>query len=150
MRDRGEMEDRVIIDRGVEAGVIAERSFRPHLARLDVAFEDEIDVGRDFEIDRLALHQLDGFLAQEAGEENLIEPIGQGRGRGKGVGRIAAERDRHRHALAAFVIALAVARADLVHLPVHAGGAVVVDLHAIHAEIALAGVGVARVDVRQA
>ena len=59
VRDRGEMEDRIILDRGVEAGVIAERAFRPRLARLHVAFEDEIDIGRHFEVDRLALHQLD-------------------------------------------------------------------------------------------
>ena len=34
------------------------------------------------------------------------------------------------------------ARADLLQLPVHAGGAVVVNLDAIHADVALAGVGV--------
>ena len=49
---------------------------------------------------------------------------------------------RHRHARAGFVITAAVARADFLQLPVHAGGAVVVDLHAIHADVALAGVGV--------
>ena len=34
------------------------------------------------------------------------------------------------------------ARADFLELPVHAGGAVVVNLDAIHADVALAGVGV--------
>ena len=59
MRDRGQMKDRIILDRGVITGVIAERSFRPHLARLDIAFEDEIGIGRNFEVDRFAFHQLD-------------------------------------------------------------------------------------------
>ena len=47
------------------------------------------------------------------------------------------------HARAGFVITPAVARADLLQLPVHAGGAVVVNLDAIHADVALAGVRVA-------
>ena len=59
MGDRGEMKDRIILDRGVETGVIAERPFRPHLARLNVTFENEIDIGRHFEIDRFARDQLD-------------------------------------------------------------------------------------------
>ena len=33
--------------------------------------------------------------------------------------------------------------ADFLALPVHAGGALVVDLHAVHADVALAGLGVA-------
>jgi len=39
-----------------------------------------------------------------------------------------------------------VARADLLELPVHAGSAVVVNLDAIHADVAFAGVGVFRDD----
>ena len=41
------------------------------------------------------------------------------------------------------------ARADLVHLPMHRGGSFVVNLHAIHADIARAGFRIARVNVRQ-
>jgi hypothetical protein len=91
MGDRGEMKDRIILDRGVEPGVIAERSFRPHLARLDVTFQDEIDIARNFQVDGFARHQLDRFLADESGEKNFIEPIRQRRGRRESVGRIAAE-----------------------------------------------------------
>ena len=39
--------------------------------------------------------------------------------------------------------AAVVFRALLVGLPVHAGGALVEDLHAVHAAVALAGVGIA-------
>ena len=59
MRDRGEMEDRIIFDGSVETGVIAKRTFRPHFARLNVTFQNEIDIGRNFQIDGFALHQLD-------------------------------------------------------------------------------------------
>ncbi len=46
------------------------------------------------------------------------------------------------HARAGFVIATSVARADFLELPVHAGGFVVVNLDAIHADVAFAGVGI--------
>ncbi len=39
--------------------------------------------------------------------------------------------------------------ADFLALPVHAGGALVVDLHAIHADVALAGLGIAGDDAGQ-
>ena len=38
---------------------------------------------------------------------------------------------------------------DFLALPVHAGGALVVDLHAIHADVALAGSGIAGDDAGQ-
>ena len=41
------------------------------------------------------------------------------------------------------------ARADFMNLPVHRGGSLVENLHAIHAEIARAAVGIFRVNVRQ-
>ena len=36
------------------------------------------------------------------------------------------------------------ARPDFVHLPVHAGRPLIIDLHAIHSHIALAGIGIAQ------
>ena len=59
MRDRGQMENRIIFDRGVKAGVIAKRSFRPHLAGLHITFQNKIDVRRNFEVDRFAANKLD-------------------------------------------------------------------------------------------
>ena len=117
-------------------------SSRSGSRRVNVAFDDEVGVGGDFEIVRLALHEFDGFLAEVTGEEEFIEAIGQRRGGGEGEDGIAAEENGDGHARAGFVIAAAVARADFLELPVHAGGAVVVNLHAIHADVALAGVGV--------
>ena len=59
MRDRGQMKDRIILDRGVKPSVIAERTFRPHLARLYVTFQDEIDIRRDIDINSFTTHQFD-------------------------------------------------------------------------------------------
>ena len=143
------MKNRVILDRGVKSGVIAERSFRPRLPRLHITFEHEINVGRNFQIVRLAFHQLDRFLAQKPGEENFIQPIRQRRGGGKSISGIATDRDRDRHPFVAFVVTLAVTRSDFVHLPMHAGRAVVVNLHAIHPEVAFAGFRIARMHIRQ-
>ena len=42
-----------------------------------------------------------------------------------------------------------VLRADFLALPVHAGGAFVVDLHAVHADVAFAGLGIAGDHARQ-
>ena len=39
-------------------------------------------------------------------------------------------------------------RPDLLPLPVHAGGTLVIDLHAVHADITLAGSRIARDDAR--
>ena len=68
----------------VVAGVVAERPFlAQRLARVNVAFDDEVGVGRHFQVVGLALDQLDGFLAQVTGEEEFIQAIGQRRGGAK-------------------------------------------------------------------
>ena len=59
MRDRGQMENRIIFDRGVKAGVIAKRALRPHLAGLNITFQNKIDVRRHIEIDRFAANEFD-------------------------------------------------------------------------------------------
>jgi hypothetical protein len=108
----------------VIAGVIAERAFvAQRFGRVDVAFDHEIRVGRHFEIVGLALDQFDRFLAQVTGEQEFIEAIGQRRRGGEGKHRVAAEEDGHGHAGAGLVVAPAMARAHLLQLPVHAGGA---------------------------
>ena len=148
MRDRRDVEARERIDRRVVAGVIAERPLREELlARIDVALEHEVRVGRDLEVDRLAAHVLDRLAAQEPGEHPLVDAVGQRRGRGVGERRIAAERDRDLEPLAELLRAPEVTRARLVDLPVHRRRAAIDALHAVHADVARAGVGILRDDV---
>ena len=129
---------------------VAKRAFvAERLARVNVAFDDEVGVGGDFEIVGLALDEFDGFLAEITGEEKFVEAVGQRRGCGEREHGIAAEKNGDGHARAGFVVAAAVARADFLELPVHAGGAVIVNLDAIHADVALAGVGVFGDDARE-
>ena len=90
--------------------------------------------------DRKARHLAAAAFLQETGEEKFVEAIGQRRGGREGEHRIAAKENDNRHARGGFVIAPAVSGADFLELPVHAGGALVVDLDAIHADIAFASV----------
>jgi hypothetical protein len=66
-----------------------------------------------------------------------------------GSGALAAERDRQRHALALALPHAEVTGAVVVHVPVHRGEARAEHLHAVHADVAFAGVRVARVDAAE-
>ena len=150
MRDGGDVKDRIRLGQRVIAGVVAERAFvAQRFLRVHVTFDDKIGIGGDFEVVGLAFDEFDGFFAEITGQQKFVEAVRQRRGGGKGEHRVAADENAHRHARAGFVIAAAVARADLLELPVHAGGAVVVNLDAIHAHVAFAGVGVLGDDARQ-
>jgi hypothetical protein len=53
------MENRVIFDRGVKAGVIAKWALRPHLTGLNITFQNKIDVRRYIDIDRSTANEFD-------------------------------------------------------------------------------------------
>ena len=178
--DAGEMEDGVVVLHGVEAGVIAEGALGAEFAEVDEAFEDVLGVGGDFKVDRLGLDEFEGFLAEEAGDEVLLDLGGGGDDGGEGGSGVGADGYGDFQAVAldageglggdgAGVDGLGgssggeghevyggggvwgggaeefahVFGGDLLALPVHSGGLAVVDLHAVHADVALAGFGVA-------
>ena len=118
-------------------------------ARVNVAFDDEVGVGGDFEVVGLALHQFDGFLAEITGQQEFIQSIRQRCGGGEGEDGIAPEKNRDGHARAGLIITPPMTRADFLQLPMHAGRAFIVDLHAVNADIAFARVGIFRHDARQ-
>ena len=139
MRDGGDVKDGVEVGQRVVAGVIAERPFlAQRLFGIHVALEHDVRVGRHFQVVGLALDQFDGLLAQVAGEQELVQAVGQRRGGAEGEDGVAPEEHRHRHARAGLVVAPPVPRADLLQLPMHPGGALVIHLHPIHADVALA------------
>ena len=74
--------------------------------------------------------------AQEARERELVDALGKRRDRGEQRRGIRADRDRDLERLAAFLGDVKVETAALADLPVHAGRAIVVHVHAIDAEIA--------------
>ena len=148
LRNAGDVEDRIVVRQRVVAGVVAERPFRAQFAQRDVALQHDLGVGRHFKIAGLALDHLDRTAAQETGDHHLVE-IGRQRQDGRvHRRRVGADGDGDVHAfgLAFGHSAPVVLRALLVRLPVHAGSALVVNLHPVHAAVALAGIGVARKD----
>ena len=171
MRDAGDVEDGIQVFQRIEAGMVAEWAFGAEFVEIDVALEHDFAAGRDFQIDRLALDQLDRRSAEKARDHVLLD-LGRGRNdRRKCNGRIGADRDRDFH-FAGRTVAFGedasagtarhdvdrgrfsfdrsahafagVFRGHFLALPMHSGGALVVHLHAIHAEIALARLRIAR------
>ena len=68
MRDAGDVEDGVEIGEGVEAGVVAEGAFGAEFVEVDVAFEDDLAGGGDFEVDGFALDEFDRSATKESGD----------------------------------------------------------------------------------
>jgi hypothetical protein len=91
MGDAGEMEDRVIVGEGVEAGVVAKGAFAAQFAELDVAFEDDFSVSGNLEINGFALDDFDRLAAQETGDEILFDLGRSGNDGGESRGRISAD-----------------------------------------------------------
>jgi hypothetical protein len=140
------VEDGKELGGGVVARVVAEGPLDREVALLDVALEDDLGGRRHLEIDRHALDDLHGVAAEEAGEHQLVDVFRKRRTCAVGADRVEPEPDRHLHpALGAGVISATV----LVELPVHRGRARAEHLHAIHAHVPLAGLGIARDHCRQ-
>ena len=96
-----DVQHRERLDRGVEAGVVAERALGRPLPRLQVALEDDLRLRRDLQRHGQAVDHLDPLAAQEAGEQVFVDVAGQ-RGAGRVADhRVAADRDGHRQPLAA-------------------------------------------------
>ena len=133
----------------VEAGVIAEWSFTPTLAGLDISLENDLRAGGHLEINGHALDEVDALAAQKSREQQFVESFRHRRSRRERQRRIRAKRDRNLEPLAHLLGETVVLRAPLVPLPVHAGRPVVVDLHAVRADVAHAGLGVFRENHRQ-
>ena len=83
MRDGPEVEDRERRGVRVVPEVVAERAFRPALAGRHVALEDELGVGRHPRVDPRGADQRRGRAAQEAGERQLVDALGQRRDGGE-------------------------------------------------------------------
>ena len=98
---------------------------------------------------RFALDEFDAVAVEEAGKEKLLNPRRQWRRGGVGEDRFAAEDDGQRHFFAAGLIHAEMAGAVVVHVPVHGGFARAENLDAVHADVAVAGDGVAGVDAAE-
>ncbi len=101
VRDRGQVEDRILVGHGVEAGVVAEGTFGAEFADLDVALQHVLGMRGYLQIHSLALHQFQRRLAQEAGNQVLLNLRRRGYDGAEGRRGIRADGDCNLHALAA-------------------------------------------------
>ncbi len=97
MGDAADVKDGIKIFERVEAGVVAEGALAAEFVEMNVAFENDFGGGGDFEIDGLALHQLDGLLAEEAGDEIFLDVGRRGNDGGESEGGVGADGDRDFH-----------------------------------------------------
>ncbi len=126
--------------------MVAERPLHGTLlGRIDIALDHEVAVGRHPQLVGQTLHQPHAAAAQKTRQKVLVHVVGHGRRGGIGIDRIAAQRHRHGHAAPQTPAGVEVPGTGLVHVPVHARGAVVEELHAVHARIAHARFGIDRV-----
>ena len=75
--DAGDVEDGILVFERVEAGVVSEGALGAEFVEVDVALENDFGVGGNFEIDGLALHEFDGLLAKEPGDDVFLD-VGRG------------------------------------------------------------------------
>ena len=150
VRDAGDVEHGIIIGERIIARMVTERPFAAHLVRAHIALEHDFRARRHLEIDRLALHHLDGLVPQEAREHHLVDVAWQRCRRGIRQHGVGADGHGRLDLLAARRLRVAeIVRAVLVDVPVHARRAFVVFLQAVHADIALARRRILREDERQ-
>ena len=78
MRDATDVENGIEIFEGIESGVVAEGALAAKFVEVHVAFQNDFRVGRDFEVNGFAFHQLNWLLAEKSGNEIFLN-VGRGR-----------------------------------------------------------------------
>src|SRR6266540_4099483 len=150
MSDAGHMKNRIIVGERVKAGVVAKRTLPTKLlGGSDVALDDDIRIGRDLDIDRDAFYQFNAFLAQKTGEQDFIDLIGQRRSGGINHRRVAAQASRELKPAGMFFLALIMARAYFMGMPMHARSARIEHLHAVKTDVSRAFEWIFRENHRQ-
>ena len=144
-----QMEHRKVVRLGIEAGVVAERTFPPALTRLDVAFEDDVSARGDVQVVRHALHHLDAASGEKASKEQFVQAFRHGGGGAICQDRLGAERDGNVEATAEAFGHAVMLRTAFVALPMHAGRSRVEHLHPIGADVSHACFRILGEDKRQ-
>ncbi len=136
VRDRRDVEHRVVVGERVEPGVVAERPLAAPLVGVDPPLEHELGAGRHLEVHGDAAHHLHRLAAHEPREQHLVDPRRQRHRRREHRRGIAAERHRDLGAPSLPARVLEDARRVVVEVPVHPRGVAVVDLQAVHPAVA--------------
>ena len=118
--------------------MVAERAFHPFFIGLDVTLQDDLRVSRNFQIHGLALDHFHGRPAQVTGHDHFINIRRKRNGPGKRNRRVRPDRHRYFDLVPTFPLSIGkMARAVLLHLPMHAGSGTVENLHPVHTAVTL-------------
>ena len=105
------------------------------LRSIDITLDNEVAVGRYPYIVRQTLYQLHRLAAQHACKQHLVHIVGHRCRCRVDVGGVATKAYAHGHTSFLTLVAVVVACAGLMLVPMHARGAPIENLHAIHAHI---------------
>src|ERR1035438_1147552 len=97
VRDAGDMKYGVFVFERVEASVIAEGSFGAKFVEIDIAFENDLGVSWNLQIDSLAFHQFDRLLAQKSRDDEFFHVGWSWHDRRKSERRVCADSNRNFH-----------------------------------------------------
>ena len=148
--DSGDMEHRVFVCQRVITRMVAEGSLDAALMGQHIAFQNDFRRGRHLDIHGLALHHFHRLVPEEPGKDHFVNIPGQGSRSCISQHRVRADGHCALDFLAAGGLHVTVVlRPVLMDMPVHARGTAVVLLQAVHAHIALAGLGILGKDQRQ-
>ena len=140
-RDCRDVHDWKIIDRRVIARVVSKRALGLRLAPHAIALNDDLRIGRDLQVDGLALDHINRLISQPASNHVLVDVLGQRHRTRVRRNRIGSERKRDFHAPLAFAM---IGSGVLVHLPMQTELILAVLLEPIHADVAAASNGILR------
>ena len=137
MRYAGDVENGIIISQRIIAGVVAERSFAAQFVSRNVTFQNNFCGRRNFQINGLALGQLNGFFPKEAGENHFINVAGEWRSRGISNNRVGSDCHCRLDFICAEIFCVTeIFRAVLMNMPMHTRCPRVIFLQAIHSDVA--------------
>src|SRR6266404_6921458 len=71
--------------------MIAEGAFGPEFIQVHVSLQHDLGIGWNFQVDGFALHQFDRLLAQESGDNELLNVRRSGHNRGESQRRLCAD-----------------------------------------------------------
>ena len=140
------VKDRVLPFERIKPGVIAKGALRPQFVQIHIPLKHNLRIRRHFQLIRLARHHLYRLAPQESREHHFVQIRRNGQHPRQRRRRVRANRHAHRNPSLRILLPRApeMLRSVLLRLPVHSRGALVINLHPVHPDVALPGLRILR------
>ena len=135
-RYRCDMKNRIWLFERVKACVVSKGSFNPAFGWSNKAFQDKITICGYFNVDCFAADHVDWLFSEEACECHFVDAIRERRSRRVCITGISPQSYRNGNGFILRFILGVVTASNFVALPVHPSRFVIVDLNAVHTNIA--------------